>query len=223
MKLKFFLTISITGLLFLIGSFPACASTYNFYSITNTIAENVAIGEAQLSVDVTNEDVGSNQVLFTFWNSGPDACSIAEVYFDDGSLLSLSELYDKDNHGDPGVDFEEGANPSNLPNWDNAVPPFIATAAFSSQANHPAPKKGVNPGESLGILFNLQGGQDYDDVLAELANGDLRIGIHVTAFVLGEGESFINNPTPTPIPATVWMFGAGLVGLLGIRRKLANH
>ena len=26
-----------------------------------------------------------------------------------------------------------------------------------------------------------------------------------------------------PIPATVWMFGAGLVGLFGIRRKLASH
>jgi hypothetical protein len=25
-----------------------------------------------------------------------------------------------------------------------------------------------------------------------------------------------------PIPATVWMFGAGLVGLIGVRRKLAN-
>lgn len=29
-------------------------------------------------------------------------------------------------------------------------------------------------------------------------------------------------PTPTPIPAAVWIFGSGMVGLLGLRRKRAQ-
>jgi hypothetical protein len=29
-------------------------------------------------------------------------------------------------------------------------------------------------------------------------------------------------PTTTPIPATVWLFGAGILGLFGIRRKMKN-
>lgn len=217
MKSKFLLTILTAGVIFLFASFPASASlyTYSFDNITNTIPANVAIGQAQLSVEVT--DPGDNQVLFTFDNTGDDACSIAEIYFDDGSLLGIPYLIDG-----PGVDFKVGANPPNLPNGDNADPDFDATAAFSSQANNPAPKKGVNPGEWLGIKFDLQDGLTFAAVLTDLDNGDLRIGLHVTAFDLGESESFINNPISTPIPATVWMLGAGLAGLIGIRRKLVR-
>lgn len=222
MKSKFFLTILTAGVIFLFGFSLASASTYtySFYNITNTIPANVAIGKAQLSVEVT--DPGNNQVLFTFLNIGDDACSIAEVYFDDGSLFGIAELIDKDNTGHPGVDFEPGANPPNLPNGDTVVPPFVATASFSSQANNPAPKKGVNPDEWLGIKFDLQTGRTFDDVLGDLSEGDLRIGLHVTAFDLGESESFINNATAIPIPASVWMFGAGLIGLIGIRRKFVS-
>ncbi len=32
--------------------------------------------------------------------------------------------------------------------------------------------------------------------------------------------SFYTAPTPTPVPAAVWLLGSGLIGLLGIRRKL---
>jgi len=224
MKLKFSFAMIFAGMLFLIGSSQAYASLYNyeFYSITNTINENVAIGEAQLSVDVTDEGVNLGQVLFTFYNTGPDACSIAEVYFDDGSLLGIAELIDKDyTGGDDGVDFEFGANPSNLPSGNNATPPFAASVGFySSQAVPPSPDWGVNPSESLGILFYLQSGQTYDDVIDDLSSGALRIGLHVTGFALGESESFINT---VPIPSTVWIFGAGIIGLFGIRRKLARH
>jgi len=226
MKSKFFLTIFTAGVIFLLASFPAFASlyTYSFDNITNTIPANVAIGQAQLSVDVTDvtdEGVNPGQVLFTFWNKGQDFCSIVEVYFADGTLLEIAALIDCG----PKVDFQEEANPPNLSGWNNADPPFVPTTAFfSTQADNPAPKKGVNPGEWLGIKFDLQVGLTFDDVLTELKNGDLRIGLHVTAFDLGESESFINNPISTsiPIPATVWMFGAGLAGLIGIRRKLVR-
>lgn len=222
MRPKFLFSLCIAGIIILLGSFSAFASmyTYSFYNITNTIPANVEIGKAQLSVDVTDIGVASNQVLFTFWNKGDDSCTISEIYFDDGSLLGIAELIDKNSGGDPGVDFDEGANPPNLPNWDNAVPPFIATASFSSQANNPAPQKGVDPGEYLGIIFNLQTGRNFDDVINDLSTGDLRIGLHVTNFELGESESFINI---VPIPATVWIFGAGILGLFGIRRKLSRH
>jgi hypothetical protein len=220
-KSKITLTIFTAGVIFLLGSIPAPASTYSFYSITNNTLANVEIGMAQLSVEVT--DPSSDQVLFTFWNTGDDACSIAEVYFDDGfSLVGEPELIDKNNAGDPDVDFVTLANPPNLPGWDTADPVFEVTAAFTTQASNPAPHKGVNPGEFLGILFDLQEGYTLDDVLDELYTGELRIGLHVTGFDLGDGESFINNPIATPIPATVWIFGAGVVGLIGIRRKLSR-
>lgn len=34
-----------------------------------------------------------------------------------------------------------------------------------------------------------------------------------------QGNSFSNKPTAAPIPAAIWLFGSGLMGLLGFRKK----
>jgi hypothetical protein len=191
---------------------PACADmhTYGFDCITNKTAANVAIGEAQLTVDVS--DHGLNQVLFTFRNSGPDASSICDVYFDDGSLLGIASLIDADDGvgGNLGVDFTRLADPGDLPGGNNATPPFVTTAGFSADSDPPVQPNGVNPGESLGIIFSLQVGRTFDDVIAELNNTSLRIGIHVQGFSVGDSESFVNNPPTAPVP------GAVLLGMLGL-------
>ena len=66
LKLKIFLTIYIIGILFLVGSTPAFATTYDFYNITNSDPISLDVAE-QLSVDV--ERTNNNQVLFTFYNA----------------------------------------------------------------------------------------------------------------------------------------------------------
>ena len=204
----------------LIGSF-AHATTVSFYCISNNSATNCATGATQLSVDVLN--IGPGQVQFNFYNSGFANSSIADVYFDDGSLLGIASLIDADDGtgGDSGVDFSLGASPGNLPSANNASPPFQTTSGFSADADPPVQPLGVNPGEWLGIIFDLQGTQSYADVIAELTNGDLRIGLHVQGFGDGGSESFVNNPVP--VPAAVWLFGSGLTGLVGVaRRKRRN-
>jgi hypothetical protein len=184
--------------------------TYGFQCITNGVAGNAAIGEAQLFVDVRSV-ADPTQVLFTFYNIGPKNSSICDVYFDDGSLLeSLDELIDgDDNGGDEGVDFSPGASPGNLPGAHFAVPAFEVTKGFLADSDPAVELNGVNPGESLGVLFNLKSGKTLATVIQDLESGELRIGIHVQGFADGESESFINGP-PVPVPPGI------LLGLLGL-------
>lgn len=198
---------------------PVQADLYGFVNITGNSATDAAIGEAQMFVEVTG--FGASQVLFTFTNVGPDPSSITDVYFDDGALIALDGLTDKDDDatgafGDAGVDFSPLASPGDLPGGNAISPPFQTTAGFSADSDPSASSNGVNPGETLGVLFDLVGGKDLGDVISDLDSGALRIGIHVQAFEDGDSESFINIPAPSAV--VLGMLGLSAVGLIRKRR-----
>jgi hypothetical protein len=221
-SLAYFPTVLVaTGVAWAAAVIPAEALTLNFVNITNNNPANAAIGEAQLKVDVT--DPGNNQVLFTFNNAGPAASSITDVYFEDGTLLGIAQITNG-----TGVDFSQGASPGNLPGGNSITPAFNASAGFTADSNPPVQPNGVNPGESLDVLFNLINGQTFDDTLAALAQtslfgnppGGLRIGIHVQGFADGGSESFVNVPPDLPppgpaVPEPMTVLGTGMALGLG--------
>ena len=210
MKIKISIITLLVGAFFLCTVIPAHALQFGFYNISNNIVGDAAIGEAQLYVDVT-DPVGS-QVLFTFGNTGPENSSIADVYFEDGSLLGIASI----DNTDPGVAFTQLAKPGNLPSANSADPPFETTAGFSADSDSPVQPMGVNPGEFLGILFDLQSGKIFADVLSDLSNRDLRIGIHVQGFASGGSESFVNN---IPDASIMFLLGPSLIALGFFSRK----
>jgi len=208
----------ITGLLVLASASTTAQAnvTYGFYCITNENALDAATGEAQLFVDV--DDLGT-QVLFTFGNEGPEPISITDVYFDDGSLLGIASI----DNSDPGVLFSQYATPHNLPGGNTISPPFETNAGFSADSDPPTYHNGVNPGESLGIVFDLKPGWNYSDVLYALsiptdADNGLRIGIHVQGFTCGGSESFVAIPAPGAV--LLGSIGIGIVGWLRRRQTL---
>jgi len=190
----------------------AWAASYGFGCISGNIAGDCTIGEMQMAVAVT--DPGGGQVLFTFSNIGLAASSIADVYFDDGSLLGIASIINTAGM----VEFSQGATPGNLPAANNASPPFATTAGFSADSDEPVQPLGVNPGETLGILFDLVGGQDFADVLSELASQTLRIGIHVQGYGTGGSESFVNE---VPEPSTALLLSISLAVFARGRRSSA--
>lgn len=208
------LRVCTTGAAFLallLLSAPARAlPVLSFSCLTGNLAGDCAIGEAQLTVEP--KDIGGGVVEFHFRNSGPLASSISEVYFDDGSLLALSSVIDG-----PGVDFEPDASPPDLPGGQNAIPPFNVTAGFLAQAVPSPAMNGVGPSQWVKIQFTLQGGQTFADVLDDLTDGSLRVGIHVIGFSSGGSESFINHPVPEP--GTALLLGSGLALLASRRRR----
>lgn len=193
---------------------PASAVSYSFNCITNTNATNCAIGAAQLRVDVTGN---ASQALFQFYNTGSGASGIADVYFDDGTLLSIATI-----NNSTGVNFSQFANPSNLPGANNADPDFVTTAGFSADSDSPVSKNAVNPGETLGILFDLQPGKSFADVINAFslggAPGGLRVGLHVQSFSNGGSESFITSAVPEVSKWLMMLVGISFIATRAMRR-----
>jgi hypothetical protein len=212
-----------TGMAVAVSAMPAQAITftYDFFNITGNNAGDAAIGENQLFVDVT--DSGSD-VVFTFRNTGPEQSAIANIYFDDNGVPKTLQALEAIING-TGVNFVAGGNPSDIPGGND--PAFNFTADFTTSASAPPPRNGVNPGEQVGFRFSLFQGITFDDVIADLNNGSLRLGMHVIGFASGGSESFINNPgddpdpdpQPVPEPATAAALGVLALGAFGALKK----
>ncbi|SDF69540.1 VPLPA-CTERM protein sorting domain-containing protein, partial [Salipiger thiooxidans] len=60
-----------------------------------------------------------------------------------------------------------------------------------------------------GFVFDVVG--DFDSLIASLASGQLRFGIHLQNMWGGASDSYVNSVTPVPLPAA----GILLIGALG--------
>jgi hypothetical protein len=197
-----------------IGAQSAQAVSFGF----EVLEDNSPIDlSGQLFVDVL--DAGSNQVSFEFQNLGPLASSIVGIYFHDmNGDIDPPLVIDSQSTG---VSFSLGASPPDLPGGNNATPPFVTTTGLLADSDPPKAPNGINPGEWLLVLADAF--TDFNSIIAALISGDLRIGLHVQALSDGQSESYINNPTPIPLPAGLLLFLSGLAGIGFLGRYKARR
>ncbi len=193
----------------LVSAVAATASadpvSFGFFRISSNSSTNIA-SQLEVIVDDWIVDGESNGVCFEFLNHVGVDSSITDVYFDDGTLLDLSEV-----EGSTGVLFSVPANPADLPGAQNIG--FTVTQAWSADADAGqggVMAHGVNAStEWLKVYFTLQNGQTYQDTIRALRDGSLRIGIHAQSIGNdGESDGFANLLIPVP--------GASLLGALGL-------
>jgi hypothetical protein len=197
------------GVLLSAAAFAAQAAlTYSFGCITFNSDGNCTTGSTQL--DLTVSDGSNGTVNFLFTNTGPQASSITDLYFDwKAPQLALTQGALTQSAG---VSFGWGATPVNLPAGN--------TIAFSSDlgldSNVPTQPSGINPGEWLNIAF----AGSFSQLSAGLHSNELLVGLHVQGFSNGGSESFVSVPEPSVY--ALLLVGLPLLGFAIRRRKPAR-
>ncbi|MHC4552039.1 MAG: PEP-CTERM sorting domain-containing protein [Planctomycetota bacterium] len=158
-----------------------------------------------------------NKVTFKFSNiaGGIDAV-ISEIYFYDGVLLNMYSIDDSY----PGVNFEGigmDTNPSALSGYKPSS--TLVGVLGATEAVNPEPLNGVKVGGWIKIGYTLLPDKTFQDLLDDMASGEVVVGVHVKSIEQPEGnspsDSFIST---VPEPATLSILGLGSVLLLRRRR-----
>ena len=196
-----------------------CASPTGFTCISGHSILNCATGAAQLFYNVT--DVGGTQTRIDVVNTGPLASTITQIYFDDTNSRLLGNF----------VSFAPSAGyvlsragirrvfPRGHETPQSRIPTDLSASAGREGCSVADGMGRSEPGTALQLQSRPL------DIVTDLADGDLRLGLHVQNFANGGSESFVDMPSsggtaaPVPEPATLVLFGTGL-GIVAFLKKL---
>jgi len=152
---------------------------------------------------VVNQGSAVRFDIFNLGNAAAPNMFISKVFFDDNGYLSAPSLYGT-NVGE--VSFSGGASNDQLPQGGNG---FTTDYAFSRNPGG-GNAGGIQGAESFPVSFR----GNYNNIIAALNSGDLRVGLHVQGLPNGQSDSYIStssgNTQDTPEPLTMLAAGAAV-------------
>lgn len=208
---KFLTTIcSLTLLMFCAA--PSQAALYGFEVFTNNGIYAVSSGLV-FEVDVFQQD---GLFGFEFHNNSFVSSSVKDIYFEGIASFELESIanFIISEADREGTNFALSKTPADLPAGKILEKSFNKDMSFS--ADSPPPFWGINPGEKLQIFFSAPQNYSFDDLIAQINSGEIRIGLHIIALPDGSSESAINIPEPATV--LLFSFGFALQTLLGKRK-----
>jgi hypothetical protein len=194
--------LAVAGVAALSAISAAPASAFSF----SNIAGGDTVGDAyanNFSFNVINQDSSVIFDILNYGNAAAPSMFISQVFFDDDNGYLSAPRANVNNVGQ--VAFTGGISNAQLPQGGNN---FTTDYAFSRVG--PGNVFGIQAGEKLqlGFLGN------YNNVLAALNSGELKIGLHVQALPNGASDSYISsnggNTENTPEPLTMLAAGAAV-------------
>lgn len=229
-----------------LANVEAFAVAYSFQRSTEANQNDVT---GFLSMDVSEVLTGKVKFTISFASGAAGDPKIGDISFDDevdregvklsnlptpaGIRLSSFSSFDPS----AGVAYKQdkaGNVPegNKFPQVDGTASPlspeFKSTFSFKKDGG----QNEIHEGESLGIIFELASGKTFNDVLAALNSGNLRVALHMQALEAtasnptSGSDSYVNGPVTSAatIPeagTSVLLLGIGLctVGLAGRASK----
>lgn len=201
----------------------AASLAYEFSRVGSNSSEDLG---RQLSMVIKERPDGA---LFTFSNSSDVPSAITDIYFDDARPTLFSRIAYHSDSG-AGVSFDSQAAPANLPGGKNIG--FLADFSGDSDAksieggvvSKGVMRNGVNTADEwVSFLGQWANATSFDGLIAALASGHFRVGLHVQGIgQAGQSDAYVNQPSAVPLPAAAWLFASALFGFVVVanRRKV---
>jgi hypothetical protein len=166
--------------LFSVGnSRPVSGIRLGFKPIRGNASANDCLADANFFMDIT--DIHERRIMLTFHNRATVPCAISRIYFEDGNTFSISVQSVRAERAavspaciiDTGTGSQQGAscNPEGLDDLED----------------------GIQPNESLGIVFDLQAGVTLADIVSALSKGRLNISLKLPGTGQASGGLMIND------------------------------
>ena len=171
---------------------PASGIRLNFKPLDGSDRENERLDAANFFMVIT--DISERKIMITFHNQSPVYCAISDIIFADGGLYSISVQSARASL-EPGklacgIDTDAGGRRYGPGAYhDSSNDQFTRYDSLATDDLQDA----IRPEESLGIVFDLQAGITFFDVISALSMEKLNISLKLVDDAHGSAGILINH------------------------------